>query len=97
MGRPTKRKLLKRPGVPLEIWGNFLVAATIACSGVVLLLISIFRGGGGLSLLISLVLIVASAPALVSLWRVLGRPKTYAYEDIVDVQKVDIPLGRSAW
>ena len=114
MGRPTKRKLLKRSDVPLELWGNLLVAATVAGTGLFFLLISIFRGGDVVSFLFSLVLVVASAPVVVSLWRVLGRkivfldkyisytgwlgsPKTYRYEDIVDVQKVDIPLGRSAW
>ena len=99
--------------MPLELWVNFLVAATVAGCGIFMLVISIFRGSGVLSLLISSLLVVASAPVLVGLWRVLGRkivfldkyisytgwlgrPKTYAYEDIVDVQRVNIPIGRSA-
>lgn len=112
MGRRTKRKLLSRSGMPLELWFNFLVAATVAGSGIFILVISISRGSGVLSLLISLLLVVASARVLVSIWRILGRkivfldkyisytgwlgrPKTYAYEDIVDVQRVNIPIGRS--
>lgn len=113
MGRRTKRKLLRRSGVPLELWFNFLIAAMVAGSGIFLLIISVFRGNGVLSLLIPLLLVVASAPVLVSLWRVLGRkivfldkyisytgwlgrPKTYRYEDIVDIERVNIPVGRSA-
>ena len=73
MGRRTKRKVLKRSSVPVELWFNFVLAAAFAGLNVFLLILGILRGGGVFSILIPSILATVAVGVMVRIWRVLTR------------------------
>ena len=104
MGRRTKRKLLKRSGVPVGLWVDLILAAAFSAFSVFLLITAV-SDRSVLLILVTAGIAGVSAVILISIWRLLsrkivfldkyisytgwyGRPKIYRYEDIVDLQTV---------
>lgn len=110
MGRRTKRKVLKRSTAPVGLWVDFILVAAFAGFSVFMLFSAILRGGGFAILIFSVFTAVSVAVLVriwrvltrkivfldkyISYAGWLGTPRTYRYEDVIDIRTVIVPPGR---